>query len=525
MRVVPSVPILSVLLVHLVFLTAMGQAQNQVQASPPLPAACTPPAAVAPTCSYEAVNGDCTLVINRLMPITPPTIYMNRKKKITVILKNPAAIENPATLDVKSVTAQVPPDEFANGFTALTAALGSFTIALPNPPEEQPNPSPGPQPNAVSPPPKPPFERIKEEQAALADDMNNPLRPAKDALKLLHAALQPLPSSVCSDPQSVAALPWLDGNTWKNEIQTGLTTARDDFAPAGHNAYVDRIKVLDNEIQASAAQLTAQQLGALHDNQAKLKDALKTAQPVLDQLKLKLDALIKFITDFTPPQNVDQALTITDLNPTDKNYQVEVFNVDTTNKLTQIAKQVSGDKFVDDNSATLANLADVAKKTSVVTLTVQYETAPYFELSTGVLVPLTPYHSYTAAQTESASAPVVQQNKTYTVVPDASFNIRVSPEMIWGRQRAAIFITGAVGYTPATSSVALAVGPSFSWRSIVISPLADFGRDVQLTGGFTVGQPLGSSATPATAPLTKDVWVVQPAVGVSLRIPLGGATQ
>jgi hypothetical protein len=94
----------------------------------------------------------------------------------------------------------------------------------------------------------------------------------------------------------------------------------------------------------------------------------------------------------------------------------------------------------------------------------QFQPDPRFELSGGFLVPVTPYHSYSVAQSQTATCPVVQETKTYTVVPDASFNFLLGREQVIGKQRIAAFLTGAIGYTPASSSVALAVGPSFSWR-------------------------------------------------------------
>jgi hypothetical protein len=103
--------------------------------------------------------------------------------------------------------------------------------------------------------------------------------------------------------------------------------------------------------------------------------------------------------------------------------------------------------------------------------------------------------------------------------PDASFNFLIGKEQILGKQRVASFLTCAVGYTPASSSVALAVGPSLSWRSIVISTLADFGRDAKLAGGWTVNAPLGTAA----APMTTNAWNVKFAIGFTVRIPLSTA--
>jgi hypothetical protein len=140
-------------------------------------------------------------------------------------------------------------------------------------------------------------------------------------------------------------------------------------------------------------------------------------------------------------------------------------------------------------------------------------------------VPLLPFHSYSAAAVAKngvVTGNVVQQMLTYTVVPLVLVNT-VLKQSIVREQPVAFFATVGVGYNPATSSVEFSVGPSFSWRSIMISCLADIGRDTQLAGGFTVGQALPASNPPK--PLTTTVWSVKPAIALSVRIPLGGASK
>ena len=56
----------------------------------------------------------------------------------------------------------------------------------------------------------------------------------------------------------------------------------------------------------------------------------------------------------------------------------------------------------------------------------------------------------------------MQQTLTYTVIPVADINFLLGHELIARQQRLAFFATAAVGYCPATSSVAFGVGPSFS---------------------------------------------------------------
>lgn len=476
--------------------------------APPDP--CKPPSIPEDACSYEALNGDCTVVINRFNPVTPPTIYVRRGKKVTVTVANPSPFED-LSLDIKSVTAQVPPDQFYNGFTSLTTALGSLEVIIPGAVVG------AAAPHVAAPPPSS-VQVILKEQAELKDDMSTAnktyVKAAYDVLPGLKMAEQPMPANICQLDSSQRA-PYQDPATWRLRLHNGLSTAIDGLKSAGFST---RVKNIDKEIDLAVG--APSELATLHKNEA----ALQAAADAFDQLQLKLSALLVAV-DKVPDPQPSATFFITDLQSTDKNNQVEVFSINDINKLAPAAKRVAADKYIDDDAALLGSLADVPVKQSVLIITAQYQSSPRFEISSGVLVPFTPYHSYTAAQTESASAPVVQETKTYTVVPVASFNILLGRELVAKRQRVAFFLTGAVGYTPATSSVAFAVGPSFSWRSIVLSPLADIGRDAQLAGGFVVGQPLGASTTPATAPLTSNVWAVKPAIGLSVRIPLGGATQ
>ena len=353
------------------------------------------------------------------------------------------------------------------------------------------------------------------------------LTPAQPALDSIHTVLKPIPNGRM--PPRHTPLPpeghepWTQTANWVLRHK-GLQTALEGF---GTDKFGPRLRPSIRQIDslASDANTKMSEIFTLRGNQKSLRDAVKALGDAEDKAKPKLQALIEEVKKIEPTDpNMPMVVSIDDLHKGDRNYQVEVWSLDYTNRFTGVAKRVAGDTYVKPNPALLAGLADPPAKQSVVTVTAQFEALSRLEISTGVLVPVTPYHSYTAAQSYSASAPVVQENKIYTVVPDASFNILLH-ELIADRQRVAFFLTGAIGYTPATSSVAFGVGPSFSWRSVVISPLADIGRDSQLTGGYTVGGSLGSGTTPAAAPQTKNFWDVKFAPGLSVRIPIGGASQ
>jgi hypothetical protein len=82
------------------------------------------------SCSYSAINDNCELSINRLDPVTPPTIYVHRGCYVRVNVTNPSTLEM-LTLDWKSSTTVVPPDVFQTIFTALSPNLGKITIVSP----------------------------------------------------------------------------------------------------------------------------------------------------------------------------------------------------------------------------------------------------------------------------------------------------------------------------------------------------------------------------------------------------------
>jgi hypothetical protein len=254
------------------------------------------------------------------------------------------------------------------------------------------------------------------------------------------------------------------------------------------------------------------------------QQSLSTAIGVLEQDKAKLQSL-KTSVAAIPDRGTDMSSAIVDLQRNDPNNQTEVWTVDFTNKLLVLAKQLSAPTSAGSTNP-LSSLTDSPVRTPVFTLTVQYQSPQRVEVSTGLMIPTKPYHSYSAAAVAtggSVTGNVVQQTTTYTVVPIASVNVLIGNERVILRQRMAFFGGIAIGYNPTTTSVEFGVGPSLSWRSMVLSGFADIGRDTQLAGGFTVGEPLPLNNPPK--PLTATIWSVKPAFALSVRLPLGGASK
>lgn len=204
-------------------------------------------------------------------------------------------------------------------------------------------------------------------------------------------------------------------------------------------------------------------------------------------------------------------------------YRLEVWTVDYSNRLAIAAKQVVANSVQVGDAAKLATLADTPTKVPLVAITVQFQSPSRVEVSSGLMVPLTAYRSYSKASQASGGTVtdnVVQETKTFTVVPMAFVSV-LQKEWITKKQRSAILYTGGVGYNPATSAVEFGAGLTYSYRSIAFSGLVDLGRDTKLGGGFTVGQSLGNTSA-AASPITSTYWTVKPALALSVRIPLGG---
>jgi hypothetical protein len=296
-----------------------------------------------PPCSYTALNHTCYIAVDRLRPVTPPTIYMRRNQTLYFVIYDPSPIEN-ITLDLKSATAVVPPDQFSNGFTALTNALSGFQItgieptpAAPPPPAAAPEVAPG-----AAPPPPPPSpeeiakEIVKKQTALLQQIKQDPLAPAHEALEWIHHALEPVTpvtplnnasagnqnTSACTLPDDIKKL-WTNTAFWISRIQDQLQNTLQSFGNT--QGFQDTINQLDGQIGALPhdLQLTPN-IAKLQDNQKTLRDALKTLKTAEQNLTPKLQALIEKLKEIKPAKdpdpNIPLILQATDLHPEDKNY-------------------------------------------------------------------------------------------------------------------------------------------------------------------------------------------------------------
>lgn len=467
------------------------------------------------SCSFTGLNGDCAIVIDRLRPSSPPIINARRGGYISVQIADPSPFEK-LSLDLKSATSVVPVDPFSNAFTTLLGAaktievvgvIGQRIAGVPDP-----------------------VNQISQDQKTLFDAIQKSIVKAKTAIALIAPATQPPPGNVCfGSPKD--AQPWLDTATWIQNADQALDNALAVTYPDGTSssdpaAATRLINALQNRIDIlTPAQATADEKTKLNTYQTQLASEvasltkLKALRGVVDAIPVKPPTLTLTIVDLQADRTGSKVTLI------DKNDQNEAWQVSFVNTFSQAVTNALADPVTDPiKLAQNALQSASAQKSSLVAITADYQTAPRLEVSSGLMVPLQPYHSYASAEAAangSVTGYVVQESLTYTVIPVAQLNF-VAADWVAHRQRAAFFATIAVGYNPATSNVEFGVGPSISWKSLVFSGLADIGRDTKLTDGFTVGQSLGNSSS--VKPLTSTVWVLKPAVGISVRIPLGSSS-
>jgi hypothetical protein len=186
-----------------------------------------------------------------------------------------------------------------------------------------------------------------------------------------------------------------------------------------------------------------------------------------------------------------------------------------------------------------ASVATSTQKTAVVTITALYAD-PHFEVSSGAFFSSLANRSFANVTTVSISpngtpTPVdiriVKTTSHPEVLPYVAANYRLFRERAWPDQRRfASYATVAVALNPYNTLPEFAGGLSFSWRSIMISPLYHLGHSTHLTQGEAPGQiyciygapagndPPACASSPPT-PVTKTYWTNAIALGIGVRIP------
>jgi hypothetical protein len=167
---------------------------------------------------------------------------------------------------------------------------------------------------------------------------------------------------------------------------------------------------------------------------------------------------------------------------------------------------------------------DGSKKAPIVTVAVVYGEA-HWEASTGVALAFRPIRTFTVAPTVSngtqTGSYISESKASPEVAPFVAADYRLGSDFKLFGWRGAVYATAGIGYNTSQESADFLVGPSISWRGFLLSALCDFGHGARLAQGLTVGEPLGTAATPTTITTlpTTNYWVPAFTVGVSVRIP------
>jgi hypothetical protein len=461
------------------------------------------------TCSYTGLNGNCTIYIDRASPAAPPTIYARHGSTVRVLVINSSPFEQ-LSMDFSSAKAVVPTDSFQAFMSGQSGTLQKLSIVDLS--QFRLGGEAGPE-NAL--------DNISHDQARIYSDFDlGTFFP--DLAQVITANI---PITACGDalahakpdqnkPQS-APNPWYNLDDWKE-----ATLKKIGSDPNGNLVTVKDVTTSLHKIDSEIGDVSKQIAALPADDQAKLKPKLDLVNQNQSTLYARTE-LVTWVSQLA--KGASQTFLLTDIPHSAGDWIQATWNLNAINTGAPVAKRAATTPYKPAQPGDA--ILSPTPKQSVLAVTVQYQSVPRLEFSTGLMVPALPFHSYAVAATASNGAVtgnVVQESKTFTVVPLALVNLTVW-QGIAGRQPVAGSLSFGTGYNPATSNVEFGVGGSFSWKSLQFGVLADIGRDLQLAGGFTVGEQLPASNPPK--PLTTTTWGVKPAFSLSVRIPITGASK
>jgi hypothetical protein len=542
-----------------------------------------------PKCSTQKVNGDCALVFDRLDPISLPTIQMRAEARINVTVVGPLPYET-LSLDPTTFQGIAPTDQTQAFFTSLFPSLKGVST-----PTVTPNARLAPvagdsgdlqtvkkdltslQSSLDNPfPAIQTFITNAQGFYAQLDEAVAPLpRPRDSAGVPKRVSTSPIPHGT--------PYPWSDSypnwvslllcelsapectenvNATFNDlmgtginIQTLLTpptpapgaagpppSAPLQFDTATFNALVAKTTADINLLQPQDHPgIYSAELVKLQAREALLVKAVPAyaAAWLPGVTAINKDLQTYFV-------NIKQtASAAPSKNPLDLGYIDDPRRLSTKTKTSTkfLGRQVTYSVNAVNQIAVMTTaVPTTAQKTSIVTITVLYAD-PVFEVSTGALLSTLPSRTF-ANQTLVTTTPgampttgnivITQSIIRPTVLPYVAANFRLGHDFLLFQRRGAVYLTGAVAFNGYNTTAEYAVGPSLSWRMIMISPLVHLGHDVHLTQGETVGMVwCNSSAAPGTptacvgappAPSTKTYWRGAFALGIGIRVPTSFGT-
>jgi hypothetical protein len=469
-------------------------------------------------CSVSKTNQNCTLIIDRSIPVAPPAIQMYSTQSMVVVVKNPLFFER-YSLDFQTGQAVIAPDVSSAIVQALLpslAKLGEFASRSAN---------------FVAPAGGCDDAKITSlpDEGGVGDTVT-PFQVCVAGLSKtaigLYKKLEPYVAPDSASPDPVV------GSELTLEKLEAIQRAIDD--------YVSSELVISSRISsiAGARKAPVDALGVTE---------LTALQKVSDAVATDLAAYSQRITDLKDFKNgavACSALKI-DMTPAEKKKAEE----DTKNhKTTSPPMCVRLSSRPDDPdvyrnmvtrtitySLNMFNVVgnsqngvpDPSKKKPLATVAINFaeerksaRSAFRLEASAGAFFSTLPIRSFSVAPQFTKGVitdKIIGQNVLHpTVVPFAAANYRITDDLP-GRWKSNLYLTGAVGINPNTVSADFATGLSYAWRLLMVSGLAHFGHDVSLAQGLTVGESLGAGFNGSLP--TKTHWTTAFAFGLSVRIP------
>jgi len=459
-----------------------------------------PATAYAGECSVARTNKSCTLTIDRTNPLAPPTIQMYSGETVTIIVRNPYYFER-YFADYQSGQIAVVPDVGAtiiSGLLTPLAKAAEFKALLNVTPEKRIDCSPA------------TIQKIPKADVASHADLYRQCfaQFAADARTLYHQ-LEPFaaPDSRVPGGGPLTVSP--------QDMDTALQAIAASNAPN-----IKAVCAIEFELSASIA--------------AAAKDSTDPDLLNLSALSAVADAIAKDLFSYAAhiaelpswcaywqPHKTNDDGTVDCRGAQPAPVSLPPIPDPQTGDPKQVTRQVT---YNLDALNLLQNsreaVPDPTKKRTLAAITILYGDTRW-EPSAGVFFSSLAVRSFAVSPVFTGNTvtdkQITQSVLHPTVVPFAAANYRVSRDF-GGRWRTAVYVTGAVGINPNTTSADFAFGPSISWRTLMFSALMHYGHDVRLTQGLTVGESLGAGFS-GSAPPTETYWRRAYAVGISVRVP------
>jgi hypothetical protein len=537
-------------------------------------------------CSTEKVNHNCTLTINRQYPIAVPTIQMRPHDKVTVVVLHPLPFEI-LTLDFQNAQAVAGTDQLAGLITTAVPYLKSFVLLTSVEGFTKSMMTENFTPGFVA-APDPNFRKVEMELDALKksiDDASEPLARYGEDAKVVYLQLQevmsPIPRPSTTGGAGVARPPeigqtpnpWDRYKEWRQwmiyelvaspcdsppcpqianllgrgaDLQFKLTSTSKTGMPSDYPIFDSKAS---RDFDAKAAAIRAE-IDALmpvdkaeeeekkHDV-ATLEQIVRYKKEFVGLLPSYAGAISAIEQDlqkyaaniYQTPEQAPDKLILGDVNDVAKDDQGVGLRI--------LGRQIQYSiNAVNNVSTPIASVPSATQRKAVVTITVLYAD-PIFEASAGVFFSGLANRSFanlTTVTQNPGGSPipgdvVITQTVTRpTVVPFAAANFRLGPTWAYPDQRrGAFYVTAGVGFNTYSNAAEFGFGPSFSWRSVMLTPMLHLGRDLRLTQGEFIGEvwcnvtaghgnvPKCSGNPPS--PSSERYWRPAFAIGLSVRVP------